>query len=293
MSAVQRVGYVHNRVAGSLATARSNLVGVILPSLSNNVFPEVMAGINSALAQTGFQPVVGVTDYDQAKEEVLVRSMLAWKPAAMILTGLTHTIGTSWMLTSADIRVVEIMDVGKEPIDVAIGLSHRAVGIATAEHLIKRGYRHFGYVGHDLTRDDRARERYWGLREQLAAAGLTLVAEELTGGPSTIRGGRTGLKALIERQPACDVVVFSNDDMAVGGVFHCMEADIPLRSRLALFGFNGLDVGQALPAPLSTIRSKRQEIGRLAVRTILGEPERLGSKSSIDTGFEIIPGETA
>lgn len=293
MSAVRRIGYVHNRVAGSLATSRSNLVGVILPSLSNNVFPQVMAGIDSALAQTGFQPVVGVTDYDLDKEETLVRSMLAWKPAAMILAGLTHTIDTAWMLANAGIRVVEIMDIGKQPIDLAIGLSHRDVGIATAQYLIERGYRRFGYVGHDLSRDDRARARHAGLRERLAAAGLALEAEVLTGEPSAVGGGRQALKELIGRQPACDVVVFSNDDMAVGGVFHCMEAGIELRSGLALFGFNGLDVGQALPRPLSTILSKREEIGQLAVRNFLAEPDRPAATSSIDTGFEIIPGETA
>lgn len=293
LDAVRRTGYVQNRVAGSLASARSNLVGVILPSLSNNVFPEVMAGINAALAQSGFQPVVGVTDYDQATEEALVLSMLAWKPAAMIVTGLEHSRNTVRMLDRAGIRVMEIMQIGGRPIDTAIGLSHRDAGLATARHLVERGYRRFAYVGRDLSHDSRAAERYRGLCEGLGQAGLSEPVAHFILGPSSIRSGSAGLAALRASNPHCDVAVFSNDDMAVGGVFHCLGAGVALKSTLGIFGFNGLDIGQALPMPLSTIRSNRQKIGQIAVQTFLDAMERPKARKSIDTGFTIIDGETA
>lgn len=293
LEAVQRTGYVQNRLAGTLASANSNLVGVLLPSLSNNVFPEIMAGISAALARSGFQPVVGVTDYDMASEEALVRSMLAWKPAAMILTGLDHTRETVRMLERAGIRVVEIMDSDGRPIDVAIGLSHHAAGVATARHLLARGYTRFGFVGHDLDRDRRAAARLKGLADGLAMAGMAPPQTRLYPGPSSVIGGREALRSLLAAQSDLDVVVFANDDLAVGGVYHCMEAGIELRTRLGIFGFNGLDMAQALPQPLSTIRSNRALIGQNAVEVFLlsTTPEPKGRV--IDTGFEIIDGETA
>lgn len=293
LDAVQRTGYVQNRLAGTLASASSNLVGVLLPSLSNNVFPEIMAGISAALAQSGFQPVVGVTDYDLATEEALVRSMLAWKPAAMILTGLDHTRETARMVERAGIRVVEIMDIDGRPIDVAIGFSHHASGVATARHLLARGYRHFGFVGHDLDRDRRAAARLKGLVDGLAMAGMPPPKTQLHDGPSSVSGGREGLRQLLAGNAGLDVVVFANDDLAVGGVYHCMEAGIALRTQLGVFGFNGLDMAQALPQPLSTIRSNRAHIGQSAVEALLtsSAPDMQGR--IVDTGFEIIVGETA
>lgn len=293
LRAVMETGYVHNRVAGVLASARSNLVGVVLPSLSNNVFPEVMAGINEALAQSGFQPVVGVSDYDLLKEEAVVRSMLSWKPAAIILTGLQHSRNTRRMLEDSSIRVIEIMDAGGRPIDVAIGLSHRDAGAATAQHLLERGYRRFGYVGPNLDRDLRARDRRDGLKQYLVRHGIQAPTEWVTTETSSIPGGRVGLAELLQQKAELDVVVFSSDDMAIGGVYHCIVAGIALKEQVGIFGFNGLECGQSLPQPLSTIRSNRHRIGQIAVETFFNEVTRPITSKVIDTGFAIITGETA
>jgi LacI family gluconate utilization system Gnt-I transcriptional repressor len=97
----------------------------------------------------------------------------------------------------------------------------------------------------------------------------------------------------LQQSPDRDVVVFSNDDMAVGGVFHCLSAGISLPGQLGIFGFNGLDIGRALPQPLSTIRSNRERIGQLAVEAFLATPKRPEAREVIDTGFEIVQGATA
>ncbi len=293
MAAVDQVGYVPNRIAGTLASATSNLMGVIIPSLSNIVFPEVLQGIHAALATSGFQPVVAVTDYNLAAEERLVRSLLAWKPSAMIIAGFDHTDSTRRMLEQSGIRIAELMDIDSVPIDIAVGLSHRSAGYDTGRHLMARGYRRFGYVGHDWAADRRARLRWDGLCAALADGGATLVDQELFDGPSSTEAGRAMLQALLRRTPDLDVVVFSNDDMAVGGVFHCYGHGIVPKRDLGLFGFNGLDIGQALPVPLSTVRSQRYQIGKMAVETILKNTERQASPIVIDTGYEILEGGTA
>ena len=293
LQAVDQIGYVPNRVAGTLASAASNLIGVVIPSLSNIVFPEVLRGVHAALDASGVQAVVGVTEYDLATEERLVRSLLAWKPHAMLIVGLDHSEATHKMLRGAGIRVAELMDVDSPPIDIAVGMSHRNAGFDAGVHLLERGYRRFGYVGHDWLSDRRARLRFDGLVAALRESGVGLVDLELHDGPSSTMAGRQTLAALLARAPSIDVAVFSNDDMAVGGVFHCLAETIAVKERLAIFGFNGLDVGAALPLPLSTIRSHRFEIGKTAVRTILDNKGSRGEPTIVDVGYEIIFGATA
>jgi LacI family transcriptional regulator, gluconate utilization system Gnt-I transcriptional repressor len=293
IAAIHEIGYVPNRIAGSLASSDSNLMGVIIPSLSNIVFPEVLHGINAALEESGYQPVVGITNYNIDAEEKLVRALLAWKPAAMIIAGFDHTDATRRMLENSGIRIAELMDIDQTPIDIAVGLSHHRAGYDTGQYLIKQGYRRFGYVGHDWGADRRARQRYDGLEMALRQAGLTLIGQAIVDGPSSTLAGRAMLADLIQRKPKIDVVVFSNDDMAVGGVFHCFSSNITLKSQLAIFGFNGLDIGQSLPVQLSTIRSNRFLIGRTAVEKIIERPKRNRKPVVIDTGYEIIAGGTA
>ena len=292
MESVRALGYVPNRIAGSLASMDSKLVGVVVPSLSNIVFPEVLQGINAGLKTSNYQSVISISDYDIDREETLVRGILAWQPVAILITGFDHTMATRRMLDQSGVRVVEMMDIDSAPIDVAVGMSHRRAGYAAAQHLIAKGYRRFGYVGHDWQSDRRARLRYDGLCEALAEAGISIAAHAIADGPSSVATGRSQTEQLC-RMAQVDVAVYSNDDMAVGGVFHCMGAGISLPDQLAIFGFNGLDIGRELPQPLSTVRSNRFRIGQKAIEAIMLAPERPATKTSIDTGFEIFAGATA
>ena len=293
METVRDMGYVPNRIAGALASLDSFLIGVVVPSLSNIVFPEVLQGVHAGLAGTDLQPVISTTDYDIDREEAVVRGILAWKPAAILLAGFDHTEATRRMLIQSGIRVVEMMDIDSTPIDIAVGMSHRRAGEAIGRHLIGRGYRHFGYVGHDWDADRRARLRYEGLCAALAASGLAVEAHAIAAGPSSVGTGRAQTARLRAAAPQVDVAVYSNDDMAVGGVFHCLAEGISLPDRFAVFGFNGLDIGTELPQPLATVRSNRYLIGKRAIEEILATPERPATPVVIDTDFDIFAGATA
>ena len=111
LQAAKTLGYVPNKIAGALASQRVNLVAVIIPSMSNMVFPEVLTGINSVLENTELQPVVGVTDYLPEKEEKVLYQMLSWRPSGIIIAGLEHSDTSKAMLKSTNIPVVEIMDI--------------------------------------------------------------------------------------------------------------------------------------------------------------------------------------
>jgi LacI family gluconate utilization system Gnt-I transcriptional repressor len=292
METVRSLGYVPNRIAGSLASLDSQLVGVVVPSLSNIVFPEVLQGVSAGLKSSNYQAVISISDYDMDREETLVRGLLAWQPAAILIAGFDHTMATRRMLDQSGVRVVEMMDIDSAPIDIAVGMSHRRAGYAVGQHLIARGYRRFGYVGHDWTADRRARLRYDGLCEALGQAGLSFVAHAIADGQSSVAAGRKQTAQLCATS-SVDVAVYSNDDMAVGGIFHCLGAGIKVPDKLAIFGFNGLDIGLELPQPLSTMRSNRFLIGQKAIEAILLAPERPETPSIIDTGFEIFAGATA
>lgn len=293
MAVVRQVGYVPNRLAGGLASSGSMLVGVIVPSLTNVVFPEVLDGIRSGLEGTGFEAVIGVSDYNLKTEEGLVASLLAWKPAALVIAGYDHTAAARALLLGSGVRIAEVMEIDIQPIDLAVGLSHRRAGFDTGQYLLGRGYKRFGYVGHDWTSDRRARLRYEGLVAALVEADVERPVVCRFEGPSSAGAGRNTLAQLLDQRRNFDVVVFSNDDMATGGIFHCLGAGIRPKEDLALFGFNGLDIGQALPTPLSTIRSNRFLIGKTAIERLLLQRNRPEAHEILDTGYQILTGATA
>ena len=148
LAAAKALGYVPNKIAGALASKRVNLVAVIIPSVSNMVFPEVLTGVSEVLDGTGLQPVVGLTNYLPEKEESVLYEMLSWRPSGVIIAGLEHTDAARAMLKNADIPVVEIMDVDGTPVDAMVGISHRRAGRMMAQAIAKAGYERIGFPRH-------------------------------------------------------------------------------------------------------------------------------------------------
>ena len=171
LAAAKSLGYVPNKIAGALASQRVNLVAVIIPSMSNMVFPEVMSGISETLEETGLQPVVGVTGYSPDKEEKVLYEMLSWRPSGVIIAGLEHSDASRAMLAASGIPVVEIMDVDGTPVDSVVGISHRRAGQQMAQAILKDGYEHIAFLGTKMAQDHRARKRFEGFTEVLAKAG--------------------------------------------------------------------------------------------------------------------------
>lgn len=266
--AAAHVGYVGNNLALSLSAQQTNLIGVVIPSLTNIVFAEVLSGVADAVEGTGRQSVFGVTDYDPDKEYQAIRNMLSWRPAGLIVTGLDQPDKTRRLLEAADIPIVQIMDLDGDPIDAVVGLSQTRAGADMALALITAGRRKIGYVGCSLNRDTRAYKRRAGFVEALDQNGLTLVGERCSDAPSTAQEGRALTADLLGQFSDLDCIYFSNDDMAMGGVFHCMSAGIQVPDRVMIAGFNGLDFVDSLPVKIATSRTQRREIGRRAVQII-------------------------
>jgi LacI family gluconate utilization system Gnt-I transcriptional repressor len=288
LEAARSLGYVPNKIAGALASQRVNLVAVIIPSLSNMVFPEVMTGVSEVLDGTGLQPVVGVTNYSPKREEEVLYEMLSWRPSGVILAGLEHTAAAQAMLKNADIPIVEIMDVDGTPNDSAVGISHRRAGRQMAEAIIAAGYRRIGFLGTMMPDDHRARKRLEGFEEALHRAGLTLADREFYSGGSALLKGREMTAAILKRTPDLDFLYYSNDMIGAGGLLYCLHEGIDVPGRVGLAGFNGVELLDGLPRRLATMDACRLQIGRIAAEIIAGK--RPGEVIELSPKLE--PGDT-
>jgi len=291
LAVVDELGFVPNKIAGSLATSTSNLIAVIVPSLTNQVFTEVLAGVTGYLDTQGYKAVIGISDYDPEKEEELIRSMLSWRPSGFIVSNLSHTDRARRILENAGIPLVEMMDVTEQPIDTCVGVDHFEAGALMARHFLDRGYRRLGYLGWNR-RDLTARKRFEGFKSVLENNGLAFQGIGEFDRPPDIRVGKKGLAELLADHPDLDAVYFPNDVAAVGGLLHCQEAAIDVPASLAIGGFSGLQIGQLMPSPLTTVLVERFEIGRLSARIIVDRLNGEETERVNPIDIKLFPGGT-
>lgn len=266
--AARRLGYVPNKIAGALASQRVNLVAVIIPSLGNMVFPEVLSGISEELDETDLQPVVGVTDYQPEKEEKVLFEMLSWRPSGVIIAGLEHSDASRAMLRQAGIPVVEIMDTDGDPIDTAVGISHHRAGRMMGEAILAAGYKRIGFMGTKMPLDHRARKRFEGFTQTLAKEGIEIADQEFYSGGSALAKGREMTAAMLERTPDLDFLYYSNDMIGAGGLLYLHERAVDIPNSIGLAGFNGVELLDGLPKKLASMDACRREIGQAAARII-------------------------
>ena len=291
LEAARELGYVPNKIAGALASQRVNLVAVIIPSLSNMVFPEVMSGISDILDETDLQPVVGVTNYRPEREEKVLYEMLSWRPSGVIIAGLEHSEASKAMLRAAGIPVVEIMDVDGEPIDSMVGISHRRAGREMAREIVESGYKRIAFLGTKMPLDHRARKRFEGFTEVLAKSGLEIADQEFYSGGSALAKGREMTETILKRTPDIDFIYYSNDMIGAGGMLYCLENGIDVPGKVGLAGFNGVELLDGMPRALATMDACRREIGQAAAKIIaqrasgeLTESQQIVLTPKLETG---------
>jgi LacI family gluconate utilization system Gnt-I transcriptional repressor len=285
--AIAELGYVPDRNARALASARADIVAVLVPSLTNNVFADVVRGLYDGLGDSHLQIHLGNTHYSGMEEERLLQVFLSQRPSAVIVSGIDQTAAARALLEAADCPVVQIMELGPDPIDIMIGFSHFEGGRTVARHLIEAGYRRIGFIGARM--DPRSQRRLAGYRAALEEAGLfdaRLVTTTPT--PSSVSLGRELLRDALAKVPDLDAVFCNNDDLALGLLFECNHAAIAVPQRIGIAGFNDLDMMSVAYPSLTSVRTHRYDIGRRAIAMVRAaisghRPE----ERVIDVGFEL------
>jgi LacI family gluconate utilization system Gnt-I transcriptional repressor len=292
LEAARMLGYVPNKIAGALASNRVNLVGVVVPSLSNLVFPEMLAGVQEGLEGTELQPVIGATNYDPAREEKTLFEMLSWRPTGIVVAGLEHTEASRAMLANAGIPVVEVMDVDGDPIDAAVGISHWRAGYQVGQEIAARGYRRIAVLGTKMNGDHRARKRIEGLERALSEAGIPVAEQLAYSGQSGFAKGREMTAAVLDRTPDIDFLFYTNDLTGAGGLLYCLEKGLDVGGAVGLAGFNAFTLLEGLPRRLATVDSRRRDAGRIAADIITGAHVFETEDRRVELIPTLLPGDT-
>lgn len=292
-AAVAELNYVPNRAARMLASERSGVIAVLVPSLANAVFTAVLDGIQDALREQDYQILIGNTHYRDEEEEKLLAAWLQSQPDGVLLCGLQHSERVQALLRDSATPWVAMMDVGSRPDQLSVGFSQFEAGQAMARYLLDKGYRAPGFIGAQL--DERTLRRAEGWRSVVQQAGCYDARRELlVAEPSTIALGAELLGRLLAVAPECDAVFCCNDDLAQGAVYQCQRRGIRVPGQLAIAGFNDLPASAWMNPSLTTIGTPRYRIGfeaaRLLQAAIRGEPI---STPCLDLGFTVMARESA
>jgi LacI family gluconate utilization system Gnt-I transcriptional repressor len=291
-AAVAQLGYIPNQLASALASARTHRIGVIVPSLTNGLFGDLLHAVHEVFLPAGFQVLVLNSGYVAGREEKAIATMLGQHPEAMIVTGIDQTEASRRMLEQAAIPVIQTMEMADNPIDINIGLSQREAGYAATRYLIDLGHKNIGQISVPL--DARARQRLVGYHRAIGEAGLKPMTTSIER-PSSFPLGAELFAELRQRYPEMTAVFAGNDNLALGALFECNRLGIRVPQDMSIIGYNDLEFSATAYPSLTTVATPRFEIGQKSAEVILEIIRGSGLRPRdprIDLGFRLIERES-
>lgn len=293
MAQVDALGYVPNRLASVFAgDTTSTFVGVSIPDLGNEVFAQVLEGIDQKLGAHGYQTVLGLTQHTLAHEESWIETVLSWQPAGLILTGRSHAPRALDMLRNAGLPLVEIWDLNSSPLDISVGLAHFDSGYEMGRHLVGLGYRAFGYVGTSHDTANAASRRLDGFAKAVTDGGGTLARQFCLHDTATFYPGYYGTEQLMATGVQVDCVFYQNDSMAFGGYQYCQRIGLSVPVDIGIAGWGDMPISAVLGRRLTTIHVPHLKLGQAAAQAMVARLQGEAVADSLDIGFRLVPGQT-
>jgi LacI family transcriptional regulator len=293
--AAQELGYRPNPIARGLKTNRSFTVGVLIPDLTNPLFPPIMRGIEDRLSNAGYTLLTVNTDNDPERERRHVDALVARQVDGFIAATARLHVDLLAEVAAGGTPIVLVnrsLEDGSLP---AVTVDDRQGIRLAVEHVVALGHRRVGHVGGPQNVST-GHQRHLGFLDAMQAAGLEPSPERISF--STAFSEREGARAceeLLTREPSTSAIVAANDRLALG-CYDTLEAHgLSCPDDVSVVGFNDMPFVDRLHPPLTTVRVPQREIGTVAADLLLAQLTD-GNEAARDILLEaqlIIRGSTA
>jgi LacI family transcriptional regulator len=265
------LGYARSALASGLRTGKSYTIGVIIPDLSNPVFPPVVRGIERALSTAGYVALLADSDNNPQSERAIYDSLRARSIDGLILAT-AHTEDPIVTACVQEHLPVVLVNRSVAAHDVTEVVNNDDLGIELAvDHLCGLGHRHIAFLGGPENTSTGLNRR--NAFERIGNAGRFDFAAELCVSCDAFSesAGAAGMQTILQRKGGFTAVVAANDLLALGCYDALAGAGLDCPSDVSVTGFNDMPFVDRLSPPLTTIHIQHDELGVQAANLLLEE----------------------
>jgi LacI family transcriptional regulator len=268
LRAMRELDYEPNAIAQSLASNRSNCVGVLVSELHGPFYGAMLSGIESELRQAGKFAIFAAGHSDEQKEKEGIRFLGSRNCDALILH--VEALPNSYFLERRDemLPFVLLNRTGPGLEENCICLDNELGGYLATRSLLEFGHRRIGYISGPLSWGD-AQDRIKGHKRALAEFRVKFEQDLLVEGDYTEFGGGRATKDLLDRGEDMTAIVCANDEMAAGALHVIRKRGLNVPDDISVVGFDNVSWARYLHPKLSTVNFPISEMSHVAARAVL------------------------
>ena len=286
--AARRLGYVPNTLARGLRTSRSMVVALVIPDITNALFPPIVRGAEQVLSEAGFTLVLTDTNNDPATERAQVNAMRGRGVDGFIVATARWHDPVLDDLAAAGVPTV-LVNRRNDPARLPyIGGDDRSGVYACVDHLAGLGHQAIVHLA-GPPNTSTALIRSDAFRSAMASRGLDGSLREVLCPVYSEEAGVAAIAAALDQGQRFTAVVAANDLLALGAQRALTERGYSCPAEVSITGYNDIDFMSKLSPPFTTVRLPLRKMGMLAARTLLdwlgGDTPEPGSQVLLQVEF--------
>jgi len=268
LGVMAELDYKPNSIAQSLASKRSNSVGVLVSKLMGPVYGPMMSGIEEELRKAGKHVFIATGHSDEEKEKESIEFLISRNCDALIMH--VEAVSDSFLveLSKEKMPFVLLNRLVPELSDNCITLNNNYGGYLATKSLLDNGHREIAYISGPLWKSD-TQDRLDGHKKALAKYGITFDDNYLFEGDFHEEGGIVGLQHFLDKKLPITGLVCANDEMAAGALVKARDEKIAVPDELSIIGYDDINVAYYLHPKLTTVRYPVDEMGKMAAKWVI------------------------
>ncbi|MFK7867017.1 MAG: LacI family DNA-binding transcriptional regulator [Alphaproteobacteria bacterium] len=292
LQAIDQIGYTPNIGGRMLASNRSNMIGVIIPTMENAIFARGIQALQEELAKAGFTILVASSNYDPEQEFNQLRTLITQGADAVFLIGINHTQKTYDFLESRNIPFVLAWNYQQDYLYPTVGFDNQAAAAAITHEIITLGHRHLAMISAPTYGNDRALARVNGVKTAMQDKGLDPQDLTLIHTHYALNLGADAFEDIMQRAPNTTAVICGNDVLAVGAISKAQQMGISIPQHVSITGFDNIDLAAVANPKLTTIHVPHRRMGQQAAILLLDLLKGQDVQKNIKIDFDLIKRES-
>ncbi len=284
------MGYRPSAIARSLATKKTRTIGVVVTSIADPFIADVVSGIEETANDHGYSVFLANSNANPDREVKVVHSFHERRVDGIIVTA--SRVGALYVPLLSGLKVPIVLINNQHPDEpdefiYSVMIDNIKASTQVMKHLIGLGHRRIAYIG-DQAGFQSDTERFAGYRQALAFAGYPFLPELVVHGDGKPEGGRQAMEKLLALPMHPTAVFCYNDMSALGALRALYRHGIKVPDDISLVGFDDLSIASYTSPLLTTVSQPKQQMGRMAMETMLKLLSGVDTKANIKVEGELI-----
>jgi DNA-binding LacI/PurR family transcriptional regulator len=264
---IRSLGYQPSPLARALRRKTTDMLGMIIPDITNPFFPSIVRGAEDVAFREGYRLVLCNADNDPMKEQSYFKDLCRFQPAGIIVIPSIESM-LQQEIEESDLPVVIVdrrPDWWKGDTVVA---NNEQGGFQAGEHLVEMGHRVLAAIGGPMQLST-AHDRIRGFRRALLAAGIRLRRQDVREAQFTTADGFAATTALLSLRPRPTAIFASSDLLASGALAALRKAGLRCPHDVSIIGFDDLDFASLSEPSLTTVYQPGYQMGVTACNLLM------------------------